>query len=81
MQRRITVTRHLAFRAGGTPTVVIARITYVDVPAHGDTDRTSDLVSMTLETDLHEALHRRAKGVYEVLGSNEMIRCDDPRAP
>jgi hypothetical protein len=34
-----------------------------------------------LETDRHEALRRRAKGVYEVLGSNEMIRSDDPRAP
>jgi hypothetical protein len=81
MQRKITVTRYLAFRADGTPTVVIVRTTYVEVPAHGDTDRTSSPVSTSLETDRRETLNWRAKGTYEVLGSREIIRCHDPNAP
>ena len=77
----VVVTRHPATRSDRAPTVVIARTTLLDVPVHDDAGRPHREGYTTLATGRCEALTWRAKGVYEVAGSGEIIRCDDPSAP
>jgi hypothetical protein len=77
----VVVTRHPATRSDGAPAVVVARTTLIDVPVRGDAGRPHREGYTTLATGRSEALTWRAKGVYEVAGSGEIIRCDGPSAP
>jgi hypothetical protein len=78
---KVSVARFRATRSAGAPTVVIARTTLIDVPVHGGTGLMSSEGYTQLATGRCETLIWRAKGVYEVGGSREIIRCDDPNAP
>lgn len=76
MSDRIVEQRYPGTRSDGTPAVVIESITMVDMRTGHYTPGFTELT-----TNRGETLNRRAKGEYEVVGSREIIRCDDPNAP
>jgi hypothetical protein len=78
---KITVTRYPAIRSDGTPTVVTARTTLLDVPVRGDDGWPHREGDTTLATGRCEALTWRAKGVYEIAGPSPAAaesRCRPP---